>query len=177
MAELDKLCYSPTDGSLAYHSTDDNLIYKGAVTPPTPPVEYGDAIVIATISPTYIQGDDPLWGNTPDYRLFVAFNDFDTSAPATNATTEMASSFRDRTDTVQMWVICGFGNYYEHDAPITVDITVIQPSSGYIYMTTVQGNLHEIIGQETHNGWNIAITGDLQSRITSVSVVPRWTIQ
>jgi hypothetical protein len=178
MAELDKLCYSPNGGNLAYHSASGNLIYRGTATPPTPPTptEYGDAIVIATVSPTYIQGDD-ISGTGADYRLYVAFNYLASAVHATNTTTEIASSFHDRTNTVQMWVGCFWGYYYEHDAPIAVDITVIQPSSGYIYTTTVQGNLHETIGQETHNGWNIAITGDSLSRITSVSVIPRWTIQ
>jgi hypothetical protein len=118
-----------------------------------------------------------LWGNTPDYRLFVAFNDLSTTAPATNTTTVDKTRLDNKTTWLPMWVICGFGTYFEHDAPITVDITVLQPSSGYAYTTTVQGNLHEAMGQATHNEWRIEITGDLQCRVTSVSIIPVWTIQ
>lgn len=172
MAEQDKLCYSPNGGSLAYHSTDDNLIYKGTATPPTPPTEYGDAIVIATVSPTYIQGDD-ISGTGADYRLHVSLFPGST-AFATCTTTVTAPMFRDDTETVLVSIAPYWGLYYDHDAPITVDIAVIQPSSGYIYTTTVQGSLHQTSGQPIHSQWSITITGDPLSRITSILIVPAW---
>lgn len=174
MAELDKLCYSPNGGNLAYHSTGGNLIYKGTATPPTPPTptEYGDAIVIATVSPTYIQGDD-ISGTGADYRLHVSLFPGPT-AFATCTTTVAAPMFRDDTETVLVSIAPYWGWYYDHDAPITVDIAVIQPSSGYIYTTTVQGNLHQTSGQPIHSQWSITITGDSLSRITSILVAPAW---
>lgn len=174
MAELDKLCYSPSGGNLAYHSTDDNLIYKGTSAPPTPPTEYGDAIITVTVNPSYIRGAD-ISGTGADYRLWVSFNEFVAASLTTNSFTLASSQFRGTTyDTLETWIHCGWGYYWDIDAPITVDISVVQPSSGYVYTTRVYGNLREESGEATHNGWDIAITGDSRSMITFVSVAPRW---
>lgn len=181
MAELDKLCYSPNGGNLAYHGTDDNLIYKGAVTPPTPPTEYGDVILIVTLSPQFLEGTKlhDYQQYNPDWRLSIWQPQYSPTKIHIATMTETIEIPKiPGVSTSTGGVVRPLGETFDFPqmATFTVYATACQPSSGATFSSQVEGYMWEWYDEywnyhdRSVNDFTCTFSGNEQGLLTGMTM-------
>lgn len=175
MAEQDKLCYSPNGGNLAYHSTDDNLIYKGAATPPTPPTPDPSVIITVSVTPSYIPGT-PIEGYEQYYDCRMATDIGPSSwniAPSSETVSIWSSSLpAEFTGDIEVGPY-GVGVLYETQVYFTVEVSITQPSTGAQFNFQLQGSLGD--NPPIHEArWLYTLYSNANGVLTNATIVPDW---
>ena len=148
MSDEGKLAYNTSSGSLIYKTSGGDagkVAYKES---PSPPTEYGDVILVVTLSPQFLEGTKlhDYQSYDTDWRLSIWQYQYSPTRVSIGTMTQTVQIPITPGVSTSVWgVVRPVGTPYDfpQSTPFTVYATAFQPSSGATFSSQVQGYLWE----------------------------------